>query len=127
MKLIDFGLATVVSGPLHAACGTPMYSAPEVITAKETGYGLEADLWSIGVITYILLCGYPPFFQDEDETVDELFEKILDGFLFLFLFFNFLIFYFYFFYFYFFIFLFLFFNFLINFFIFLFRFLFRFF
>ena len=80
IKIIDFGLATVVGEtPLRAACGTPMYSAPEVIDAKRRGYGLEADLWSIGVITYILLCGYPPFVQNDNETIQQLFQKILSG------------------------------------------------
>ncbi|MGH0135761.1 UNVERIFIED_CONTAM: hypothetical protein FKN15_055217 [Acipenser sinensis] len=59
LKLGDFGLATVVEGPLHTVCGTPTYVAPEIIA--ETGYGLKVDIWAAGVITYILLCGFPPF------------------------------------------------------------------
>jgi serine/threonine protein kinase len=48
--------------------------APEVLNA--TGYDKEVDMWSIGVITYILLCGFPPFFGD---SMPALFEQILQG------------------------------------------------
>ncbi|XP_058489149.1 serine/threonine-protein kinase DCLK1-like isoform X2 [Solea solea] len=75
LKLGDFGLATVVNGPLYTVCGTPTYVAPEIIA--ETGYGLKVDIWAAGVITYILLCGYPPFRGGKDE--DALFEQILKG------------------------------------------------
>ncbi|KAJ3614312.1 hypothetical protein NHX12_017886, partial [Muraenolepis orangiensis] len=59
LKLGDFGLATVVKGPLYTVCGTPTYVAPEIIA--KIGYGLKVDIWAAGVITYILLCGFPPF------------------------------------------------------------------
>ncbi len=59
LKLGDFGLATEVTEPLYIVCGTPTYVAPEVIA--ETGYGVKIDVWAAGVITYILLCGFPPF------------------------------------------------------------------
>ncbi|XP_015241894.1 PREDICTED: serine/threonine-protein kinase DCLK1-like isoform X2 [Cyprinodon variegatus] len=75
LKLGDFGLATVVSGPLYAVCGTPTYVAPEIIA--ETGYGLKVDIWAAGVITYILVCGFPPFRGGEDQI--SLFEEILKG------------------------------------------------
>ncbi|XP_041659965.1 serine/threonine-protein kinase DCLK1b [Cheilinus undulatus] len=75
LKLGDFGLATVVNGPLYTVCGTPTYVAPEIIA--ETGYGLKVDIWAAGVITYILLCGFPPFRGGEDQEV--LFEQILKG------------------------------------------------
>ena len=48
--------------------------APEVLT--NTGYGSGVDMWSIGVITYILLCGFPPFYGD---TIPEMFEGIMAG------------------------------------------------
>ncbi len=50
------------SAMMKTACGTPTYVAPEVLT--NTGYGPGVDMWSIGVIAYILLCGFPPFFGD---------------------------------------------------------------
>uniref|UniRef100_A0A8C4I6T4 Serine/threonine-protein kinase DCLK2 n=1 Tax=Dicentrarchus labrax TaxID=13489 RepID=A0A8C4I6T4_DICLA len=77
LKLGDFGLATVVNGPLYTVCGTPTYVAPEIVA--ETGYGLKVDIWAAGVITYILLCGFPPFRGGEDQ--EALFEQILRGLL----------------------------------------------
>jgi serine/threonine protein kinase len=47
-----------VKVPIFTVCGTPTYVAPEILA--ETGYGLEVDMWACGVITYILLCGFPP-------------------------------------------------------------------
>lgn len=74
VKIADFGLSKIISKQvmMQTACGTPGYVAPEVLSA--TGYEKEVDMWSIGVITYILLCGFPPFFG---ETVPELFEQIM--------------------------------------------------
>ncbi|XP_053728343.1 serine/threonine-protein kinase DCLK1-like isoform X1 [Synchiropus splendidus] len=76
LKLGDFGLATVVNGFLYTVCGTPTYVAPEIIA--ETGYGLKVDIWAAGVITYILLCGFPPF-RGSGEDQDSVFEQILKG------------------------------------------------
>ncbi|XP_021013154.1 serine/threonine-protein kinase DCLK1 isoform X3 [Mus caroli] len=76
LKLGDFGLATIVDGPLYTVCGTPTYVAPEIIA--ETGYGLKVDIWAAGVITYILLCGFPPFRGSGDEQ-EVLFDQILMG------------------------------------------------
>jgi len=74
VKLADFGLSKIVSQKvmMQTACGTPGYVAPEVLQAK--GYDKEVDLWSIGVITYILLCGFPPFYN---EKLQLLFEQIM--------------------------------------------------
>ncbi|XP_030262175.1 serine/threonine-protein kinase DCLK1-like isoform X3 [Sparus aurata] len=76
LKLGDFGLATVVNGPLYTVCGTPTYVAPEIVA--ESGYGLKVDIWAAGVITYILLCGFPPF-RCTGEDQEALFEQILKG------------------------------------------------
>ncbi|XP_078371509.1 serine/threonine-protein kinase DCLK1-like isoform X4 [Oculina patagonica] len=74
LKLADFGLATEVKSPMFLVCGTPTYVAPEIL--DESGYGLKVDIWAAGVITYILLCGFPPF-RSPDQ--DELFDLILAG------------------------------------------------
>jgi len=76
VKLADFGLSKIVGQAvmMKTACGTPGYVAPEVLKAQ--GYGPEVDLWSIGVITYILLCGFPPFYHEE---MPELFEQIMSA------------------------------------------------
>lgn len=76
LKLGDFGLATETDEVLFTVCGTPTYVAPEVLA--EIGYGSKADVWSSGVITYILLCGFPPFVSPT-ENQDELFDQILSG------------------------------------------------
>ncbi|XP_058499088.1 calcium/calmodulin-dependent protein kinase type 1D-like [Solea solea] len=73
LMISDFGLSKMVdSGIMSTACGTPGYVAPEVLAQKP--YSKAVDCWSIGVITYILLCGYPPFYE-ESET--RLFSKIM--------------------------------------------------
>lgn len=59
---------------LYTACGTPNYVAPEVLSGM--GYDALVDCWSLGVILYVMLCGFPPFY-DEDEDV--LFEQIKNG------------------------------------------------
>ncbi|CAM9437730.1 unnamed protein product, partial [Heterosigma akashiwo] len=81
-KIIDFGLAKVFNDPLNDSSnstkhqfmstrvGTPYYVAPEVIQGK---YDSKCDIWSLGVILYILLCGYPPFCGTHDR---ETFERI---------------------------------------------------
>ncbi|KAH9505476.1 Serine/threonine-protein kinase dclk3 [Bulinus truncatus] len=76
LKLADFGLAMEVKDLIYTVCGTPTYVAPEILT--EIGYGLEVDMWAVGVITYILLCGFPPF-RSPDRNQTELFEYIKAG------------------------------------------------
>ena len=72
----DFGLAKIIDDDtaLKTACGTPNYVAPEILQQK--GYGRQVDVWSLGVILYILLCGYPPFYDESDA---KLFELIMKG------------------------------------------------
>jgi len=63
LKLIDFGFAKEVSTKgLQTPCFTPYYAAPEVLNESER-YNMSCDMWSIGVIMYVLLCGYPPFYS----------------------------------------------------------------
>lgn len=61
-------------GSLQTQCGTPTYVAPEII--HNIPYGTKSDIWSLGVITYILIGGYPPFVEDDQR---ELFRKICSG------------------------------------------------
>ena len=60
IKIIDFGtsLHYEKNEVLHEKLGTPYYIAPEILDKR---YNEKCDIWSIGVITYILLCGSPPF------------------------------------------------------------------
>jgi calcium/calmodulin-dependent protein kinase I len=76
LKLTDFGFAVVMqnSQRLTQSCGTPEYVAPEIIDGLS--YTEKVDVWSAGVIVYILLCGFPPFYGDSDE---ELYDKISRG------------------------------------------------
>jgi len=75
IKITDFGLAKVINNDLMTtACGTPGYVAPEILTGK--GYDIAVDYWSIGVIIYVMLCGFPPFFEDSNE---KLFDAIKKG------------------------------------------------
>jgi len=78
IKLADFGLSKVLGQEvmMQTACGTPGYVAPEILQTSQSGYGKEVDMWSVGVITYILLCGFPPFYND---NVAQLFESIINA------------------------------------------------
>ncbi|CAL8291619.1 unnamed protein product [Boreogadus saida] len=74
IMISDFGLSKMegTGDVMATACGTPGYVAPEVLAQKP--YSKAVDCWSIGVIAYILLCGYPPFYDENDS---KLFEQIL--------------------------------------------------
>ncbi|GAA0154449.1 hypothetical protein LIER_12425 [Lithospermum erythrorhizon] len=77
LKVSDFGLSALPEhrrndGLLHTQCGTPAYVAPEVLRKK--GYdGAKADIWSCGVILYVLLAGFLPF---QDENMMKMYTKI---------------------------------------------------
>lgn len=86
IKLIDFGLSTSyletiendkekpkkVLTKLRTCAGTSLYMAPEVVMKQ---YSYSCDLWSAGVILYIMLAGYPPFYGENDI---EVFEKVIN-------------------------------------------------
>ncbi|THU46379.1 hypothetical protein C4D60_Mb09t04320 [Musa balbisiana] len=89
LKVSDFGLAALRSSSsspggddgdllLHTQCGTPAYVAPEVLTRKMTGGydGAKADMWSCGVILFVLNAGYLPF---NDPNLMSLYRKIYRG------------------------------------------------
>ena len=65
-KLIDFGTAIIIENRTYTIVGTPHYMAPEVI--KGTGYGIEADLWSLGVMLYEFMFYSVPFAENEQDT-----------------------------------------------------------
>ncbi|XP_073113450.1 CBL-interacting protein kinase 18 [Elaeis guineensis] len=77
LKVSDFGLSALAEstrqdGLLHTTCGTPAYVAPEVINRK--GYdGAKSDIWSCGVILFVLMAGYLPF---QDPNLMEMYRKI---------------------------------------------------
>ena len=75
LKVSDFGFSKFLipkaQEQLYTACGTPTYVAPEII--GNFGYDSKVDCWSLGVILYVMLCGYPPFYAEEN---NELFQLI---------------------------------------------------
>ncbi|XP_071529014.1 maternal embryonic leucine zipper kinase-like [Panulirus ornatus] len=79
LKLIDFGLCANPAGgmdqSLATCCGSPAYAAPELVSGRHY-LGSEADIWSMGVLLYALLCGFLPF---DDENLGALYRKIQSG------------------------------------------------
>uniref|UniRef100_A0A2P2IQQ3 non-specific serine/threonine protein kinase n=1 Tax=Rhizophora mucronata TaxID=61149 RepID=A0A2P2IQQ3_RHIMU len=80
LKVTDFGLSAVndqirPDGLLHTLCGTPAYVAPEILAKK--GYdGAKVDIWSCGIILYVLIAGYLPF---NDTNLMTMYRKIYKG------------------------------------------------
>lgn len=83
LKIIDFGMSKRLPRMkfLHDLVGTPYYTAPEVI---EGNYTHSADIWSIGVVMFVSIFGYPPFYVDPEEwghlEHQEIFKQIKKGF-----------------------------------------------
>ena len=75
LKIIDFGLSNFSpeNQYLNTPCGSPSYASPEMIKGKQYN-GFLADIWSCGIILYVMLCGYLPF---DGFTNNDLFKKIL--------------------------------------------------
>lgn len=79
VKIADFGLSKIQTDEdvLTTSCGTPGYVAPEVLLSEV--YDESVDMWGIGIITYILLAGYPPFYDENNPSDDTaLFEKVIN-------------------------------------------------
>ncbi|KAI3442091.1 Protein kinase domain-containing protein [Psidium guajava] len=77
LRLADFGSAEVIGGDpaaavLRGVVGTPYYVAPEVVAGRE--YGDKVDVWSAGVVLYVMLAGFPPF---HGESAEEIFGAVL--------------------------------------------------
>ncbi|RMB92865.1 hypothetical protein DUI87_30759 [Hirundo rustica rustica] len=75
LKIADFGLSKMVEDhvTMKTICGTPGYCAPEIL--RGCAYGPEVDMWSLGIITYILLCGFEPFYDERGDQY--MFKRIL--------------------------------------------------
>ncbi|KAI8910027.1 calcium/calmodulin-dependent protein kinase type IV-like protein [Powellomyces hirtus] len=78
LMITDFGLSKIIPDGafLQTACGTPHYVAPEIL--RQNGHGKPVDMWAVGVITYVLLCGYTPFYGGESQSNAGLFQAILE-------------------------------------------------
>lgn len=84
LKLSDFGLAKVLKENelMHKACGTWAYCAPEVLQIRKSGsgqYGVKCDMFSVGVLMFVILAGYHPFDADGRNTDKQMQELILAG------------------------------------------------
>jgi len=83
LKIIDFGMSKFVQRRKYfeTLCGTPYYVAPEVISGK---YSEHCDMWSLGVVMFVMLFGYPPFYADQEVhgpyTDERIFALVKKGF-----------------------------------------------
>jgi len=75
-KISDFGLSTILEGTNTqlSICGTPLYSAPQLL--KKKGYSYKVDIWALGIMCYELLMGQTPFHSYE---MKDLIAKINEG------------------------------------------------
>lgn len=79
LKLTDFGFAKVLtSGMTHTLCGTPQYSAPELLDPLQRGHSHAVDWWSLGVLAFELMSGVWPFDSDSGTKMD-IYVKVLNG------------------------------------------------
>jgi len=74
MKIVDFGFAKKIDDRTWTLCGTPEYTAPEIITHK--GHSFSVDWWSLGILIFEMLVGLPPFYDDNPLGI---YAKILKG------------------------------------------------
>ena len=76
LKIIDFGLSKILNGGklqrMKTRAGTPYYISPEVLAGN---YDVSCDMWSAGCMLYILLCGYPPFYGDDNQEILQMVSK----------------------------------------------------
>ena len=76
LKIIDFGLSKIISSTglkrMKTRAGTPYYISPEVLQGS---YDISCDMWSAGCMLYILLCGYPPFYGDDNQEILQMVQK----------------------------------------------------
>lgn len=73
--LTDFGLAKILEGNAQAYsfCGTPDYLAPEILTEK--GHSFPVDWWAVGILTYEMIVGFPPFYTGNNNN-DKMYQLI---------------------------------------------------
>ncbi|EKX51577.1 hypothetical protein GUITHDRAFT_65968 [Guillardia theta CCMP2712] len=76
VKVSDFGFSKHDCQVLKTACGTPEYMAPEVLETTSSGYDEKVDMWSLGIVVYVMLSGFFPFLSSSRPA---LFKKIAAG------------------------------------------------
>ncbi len=74
--LTDFGLAKVLqdNAKAYSFCGTPEYLAPEILYEK--GHGKPVDWWALGILTYEMIVGFPPFYTGNNASNVKMYELI---------------------------------------------------